>query len=140
MTPKELLKDRYKVIAKYLFSPYEIGDVIEPDDCGGVFLANVDYTQMGEERKVAYFYDINDCALYPALFRKLRWDEDRDIKDMPEFVYNKVRERFYKVLNPVHDGREFHNDFEVEMRFFLSRISDYIPATKEEFENQNKPA
>lgn len=88
MTTEDLLKPRYKVIADYLFSPYKIGNVIvcENHQYKQVHLATINVREMGENIKQECFYDIEDCKLYPALFKPLAWYEDREVGDMPEYV------------------------------------------------------
>lgn len=64
LTPEELLKPRYKVIADYPNSSDKVGSV---------------YTLDHEGQSV--FYD-----KYPHLFRPLSWWEERAESDLPEYV------------------------------------------------------
>lgn len=75
-----LLDKRYLVIADYLFSPYKIGDVIQSID------ADHNSAHLATINQIDYFYDINDCALYPALFRELQWWEMREESEMPMYL------------------------------------------------------
>jgi hypothetical protein len=67
MNKKMLLKPRYKVIADWpRMTTYWIGRIFE-------------VSQMGMETQIPYHK-------YPHLFKKLEWWEERDEKDMPEYV------------------------------------------------------
>lgn len=67
MTPEELLRPRYKVIALFPGSKRKIGEVIHFQDLPGWPTKE-------------YYED------YPHLFKKLAWWEDRKPEDMPEYV------------------------------------------------------
>ena len=100
LSVEDLMKDRYKVIADYLFSPYKIGDIIKPIDINhrSVHLANIPYKEMGENRIQECFYDIDDCVLYPALFQPLPWYAERSVEQMPEYLmYNDKTSSVYGV-------------------------------------------
>lgn len=74
MKQKELLKPRYKVVADYPHSPFEIGNILETDDKG-------EYTVWNHDGKD--YITLND---YPEIFKMLKWWEERDLKDMPKHV------------------------------------------------------
>lgn len=75
MTPEELLKPRYKVIADYPESPYKIGDI----EFNGTWSDN------------------DSLANYPSIFRKLEWWEERDVKDMPGYLKDTGDGEVFKV-------------------------------------------
>lgn len=74
MTPEELLKPRYEVIADYPGCNVEVGTIFQSD--------------IGE------YFD-----RYPANFRKLAWWEHRKREELPEYVrlYLPLPER-YKIV------------------------------------------
>lgn len=80
-TKEELLAKRVKVIASYPDSNYLIGEIIYLND----------YSVY--ERKI--------FAPYPHLFRELKWWEERDPSDLPEYLMtsaaNGRQARVYKV-------------------------------------------
>src|SRR4051812_21904892 len=106
MTKENLLKPRFKVIASYPKSIYAVGDIIYLPDPNWMY---ADETYCKED----FFED------YPAIFRKLEWWEERDMKDMPEYVsYN------YSIIT-------------IEQLYFNENgffWQDVLVATKEEYD------
>lgn len=76
MTPEELLRPRYKVIADYPGNAWEVGLVI-PSEYHAIKIIT--------DNMIA-FYD-----KYPHLFRKLEWWEERNIEDMPGYVKDEAK-------------------------------------------------
>lgn len=114
MTPTELLKPRYEVIADYPGSSFTIGEVV------------FDYK---EKAKSAF-------DKYPHLFRPLAWWEHRKPEDMPEYVKDKSSGKVYKVADPSQNHRIWHVDGEIEHRFITR--SWYTPATETEYQEYLK--
>lgn len=84
MTPQELLIPRYKVVAGYPNSLYQVGYIInESDNLEGATFFKVTVHQ------------------YPHLFKKLEWWEERSVEDMPEYI--EQRGQIFKVA-------EWHTD------------------------------
>jgi len=81
MTPEELLKPRYKVIADYPNSKFSIGTVIIPNRLDGV----IDDSWVVPDKNDRSFAHVK-VQDYPHLFRRLSWWEEREEKDMPEYV------------------------------------------------------
>lgn len=144
----DLLAPKFKVTAKYLFSPYEIGDIIETNDnYNSVHLATTNEIEMGEQKEVEHFYDINDCSLYPAIFKKLEWWEEREEKDMPEYVKFKHKTQFFDQNEVVHVKKwKMFPDRVIGMMGDIPAMNYecrlVLPATEEEYINQstiNKP-
>jgi hypothetical protein len=121
MTPQELLKPRYKVIADYPNRVYEIGQILERG--------------MPE---LEHFY-----SKYPHLFRKLEWWEERRIKiDLPSYVkvttdhsslFNgdvfKVKWWGYQgasLFCVLEDGKSMEYKYDVK---------NFLPATQSEYES-----
>lgn len=89
MTVEQLLKDRYKVIALYPHSPYEIGDLVEISELGTSFhctTTTVWSTFDDDYVKSENYWSISNIEKYPHLFKKIHWSEEREEKDIPEFV------------------------------------------------------
>lgn len=72
MTTEELLNPRYKVIAPYPNSKYRMGEIINYTDQSGSVTSDT----------FCQFYD-----KYPHLFKKPEWWEERDEKDLPEYIW-----------------------------------------------------
>lgn len=77
MTPEELLKPRWKVIADYPNSPFIIGQIFVIPNF------DKDFTKK---------YWADDKDKYPHLFQRLEWWEERKPDEMPEYL---------KCLSPV---------------------------------------
>jgi hypothetical protein len=122
MTKEELLKPRYIVIAHFPYSGYKIGDII----CGNIFqLYNEDYIK-------------HECASYPALFNSIGWWEERDEKDMPEYVKYKGTDYLRygcPQVNEIVKVESFCED-SINSKYGCDWIIFYEPATEEEFLNQ----
>lgn len=73
MTPEELLKPRYRVIADYPNSGYDIGDILTPDR-----------EYWSKENSIRLCAE--DVSQYPHLFQKLEWWQERKPEEMPEYV------------------------------------------------------
>ena len=74
MSPKELLKPRYKVKIKYTYSVFNVGDILyfKHDD----YWLNV--MNANKEAKVSMIHInwVKDC---PDVFEKLEWWKDREL-------------------------------------------------------------
>lgn len=111
MTPEELLKPRFKVIADYPVSPYPVGAIITPKD--------------------AEYFD-----KYPVIFKRLEWYEERKPEDMPLYLKDRIESfgeghevKYYKVT-----------DNYTSIRFYRAmtdkgwiRMPDVLPATESEY-------
>jgi hypothetical protein len=71
---QELLKPRYKVIADFPKCMYISGELLPRD-------SNWNFELFAE-----HYVDEAYLKKYPHLFRKLEWWEEREEKDMPEYV------------------------------------------------------
>ena len=107
---EDLLKDRYKVIAPYPSSPYEVGDLVEITDIGTSFHCTTTKewnTFIEEFAPVENYWSIKLIDDYPHLFRKLEWWEDREVSEMPEYVKPaKSPQYIFKVIK-FTDGRVY---------------------------------
>lgn len=118
---------RYKVIADFIqwsVFKYKIGDIL--------YKKGIHFVGSGSARGV----NENEIDLYPAIFRKLNWWEERKVEDMPEYVKGIVgyfKDKIYKIAHPAQNGREWHVDNEIEHRTFVSYGNDFTPATEQEY-------
>lgn len=134
---QELLKPRYKVIADYPEIErhnIRIGDVITISESA----MYADKTQDGTP-VVAI-----DHEIFPAVFRRLEWWEERDVKDMPEYLKYNINDKnwygnvvFEKVDMFYGDNNEYVAlvDRDEMMQYCTSW---YLPTTETEYLNQTK--
>ena len=133
---QELLKPRYLVSTPwYPSNNYQSGDIVTPDKFTGW---HPKYS--------------------PVIFRRLEWWEDRDVKDMPEYVSyvsltlkdkygdDETKTRKYEKVTKWHFGKSpigicssdpqwYYND-----NIFCTLCHSHLPATETEYLNQtNQP-
>lgn len=141
MTTKELLKPRWKVIADF---PCNVGQDV------GEIISECEYKSEPD----CYFVKIDlDGKIfgicpddYPHLFKKLKWWEERDIKDLPDYIKKIDTEVVYKVLwnrydNPPKCVGIWFNREGIDVCFDgqdqdFSLLTIYKPATEQEYLNQ----
>jgi len=85
LTKEQLLQPRYKVISDYPDSCYSIGIILtmQQDIHGSWFY---DFArESGVKSEPESFF-----LLYPMIFKKLEWWEERKAEDMPEHVQYKI--------------------------------------------------
>ncbi len=128
---QELLKPRYKVIADYPGNEIPIGTIL--------FKHNNTYWTDGKQYE---FYEPEKTFIeYPHLFRRLEWWEDRDVKDMPEYVKCiKTPDNFHfpdRVYRINYLNGIAYSDISIAVVF---ETNCYLPATETEYLNQtNQP-
>ena len=93
MTVEELLMPRYKVIADYFHSPYELGDYLEK-----VTDVRFIVTKHCSTQTLAHIETLNKM---PHLFKELEWWEERESSDMP--MYLKLTDMVDGKDDPIHD-------------------------------------
>ena len=77
----ELLKPRYKVVAGYPYSPFEVGDFIQIQNFDGHMMYKwIDDSGYEYELYESFFKD------YPHLFQRLEWWQERKITELPEYI------------------------------------------------------
>jgi len=117
MTTEQLMQPRYKVIADYPKSVHIVGRVYELND---------------ESHYLIEF------PKYPHIFRKLEWWEERDVKDLPEYVKVKNNGAIRKVIE--HNYLNLYNSClivenpEGSHKLFYEHLA---PATIEEYNQYN---
>lgn len=107
----ELLKPRRKVVADYPNSPFRIGDILTLAEAP---VERWDNNRTGMRHNI-------EVDLYPHLFRKLEWYEERDEKDMPEYVKSTRNNKIFKL----EDISQWQYAF-------------YLPATEAEYNDYLK--
>lgn len=116
MTPEQLLKPRYKVIADYPSSP--------------------------EHNIVGFIYeDCTECmcdfmSKYPHLFKRLDWVDGRSEEELPEYfkrVYEGKTLFYRKIMSET--GRATYEGLPKGSPPLLTYLGYGLPTTKEEYEN-----
>lgn len=146
---EELLKPRYKVIADYPKSEFEIGEIIQFDRIGFlpmIFLEDQTegwLTDFIEKPRGSVMYSIKMFEPYPHLFQPLQWWEERPIEELPLYVrFGEKGKQYaiYKIIewNPEHAMEDFKpwGYAERPKDYFISlRFPNNFPATREEYDN-----
>lgn len=134
MTKEELLIPRVKVSEEgYPDMPFKKGEILvlnHVDNRSHVKPQNyVMYN--GNSYFDAFFRN------YPSLFKFLAWWEDRKPEQMPEYVVDKEDS---KIMYKVHSWSADNSAFQfAEDKFWITKTKYFVPATREEYEQQNKP-
>ena len=138
MTTEQLLAPRYKVIADYPGCPFNVGNILYHD------IEQEErywYSMTANDNRI-YVTDIN---LYPHLFKKLEWWEERKQNDFPEYVkpleptdgfIKQFGDVILKVrLNTIGIWDNGRASFFAENLFQAARLdfADYLPATELEY-------
>jgi hypothetical protein len=82
MTPDELMKPRYKVIADWPNMPdsVKVGDIVNHN---------------------AVFRDNSLCSSFPHLFKKLEWWHERREEDLPKYIGVKNEHGVFIWIHPI---------------------------------------
>jgi hypothetical protein len=128
MTTKELLRDRYEVIADYPGSQFRIGDILIQETKGGYFEGGKD----GYDMPIQIME--NDVYACKNIFRKLSWWEKREESEMPEYIKlpNKDGGKVYRVDKWVIDSDDEFGPYHLPLDEYCR---GYLPATLEEYNN-----
>ena len=135
LSKEELLMPRWKVIADFPGNVYfYVGEIFE--------LPKEYIKQMmviGNDDEEVDF-EVNP-ELYPAIFKKLDWWEEREFNELPKYVKNKdgVYETFFRT--PSKDGSLWEwqvvhptKEYEAEVMYILD--NQMLPSTEEEYKKQ----
>lgn len=132
MTKEELLKPRYKVKAPWpeMRARFK-GDpiiVLDSQDKDGYYTTNGHYQE-------SFF------KMYPHLFKPLEWWEEREEKDMPEYL----KLEFNNKIHFVHKVERWsgENSYGAPLYEYINKVgykttscvSDLLPATEKEYLN-----
>lgn len=91
MTPEELLKQRYEVIAEYPGSEFKIGTILVP-----IKNATSPWYHSDENSMIAGLL-LSDLENYPHLFRKMNWWENRTAEEMPQKLMSLTDGEVYEI-------------------------------------------
>lgn len=135
MTKEELLKPRYKVIADYPESRYNVGSIFYKYEFVNGNYAYVENTESPLDGRVARVEWVEN---YPIHFRKLEWWEDRKPEDMPQYVKERkeggmvarVKKHFTNSIGE-DNKKGCQLDIVTDWNFFSYSI--WQPATEEEY-------
>jgi hypothetical protein len=143
MTPEELLKPRYEVIADYPENnDFPVGKIIEFQPWNTSYWQHIVKDCQGERMWLLEFFE-----KYPHLFKPLQWWERREAKDMPGYIKYKQFEDEKDNWHFVHvDGVEISHHFSNGKYFGLKYRTgggsyvgadepNFLPATIEEYNN-----
>ena len=132
MTPEELLQPRWKVIADFPKSSYNIGQILIP------------FSIKDEGLQKWYIQDDYDYSWirvedYPAIFKKLEWWEERDVQDLPQYIKLNNSGDIYKVI----EYNEYFFIIEINKNrtsshWPLSYLRIVTPVTEEEYKKNKQ--
>ena len=130
MTTEELLKPRYKVVADFPGCIFKVPELLKE---GLVHWETINNKQCFKY-KGEYIYP----HLYPSIFQKLEWWEERDEKDLPKYVRYKGCEMFRFNSPKMSEVLKVDNYQEdcLNHNKGCDWISLYEPATEQEYLNQ----
>jgi hypothetical protein len=75
--------------------------------------------------------------IYPYLFRKLKWHQERKLKEMPKYIkWNNPHIPEYGKIEKVNHWEEYKDTWIASIDSQINKIKAeyFIPSTKEEFE------
>ncbi|MBC7866252.1 MAG: hypothetical protein H7X88_01850 [Gloeobacteraceae cyanobacterium ES-bin-316] len=126
---EELLQPRYKVIGLWPNSgKTELGDIIKIE---------INTTTGFHFREATFFgpvIQMKKLDQYPHLFKKLKWWEEREIADLPEYVYSKTSKpkRFIKTELWEY-SKELGFTYTINGEIQFVNMWDLHPATEQEY-------
>jgi hypothetical protein len=127
MTKEELLKPRKKVMIDFpqwsAFN-HKKGDILTK--------RGIHWSGKGTARSI----NENEIDNYPEIFIDMEWWEDREEKDMPEYVQDIENPSIiYKVYGWFQNNNMFYF---ADNEYATTHTQFFFPITKEEYENQIK--
>lgn len=133
MTKEELKQQRYKVIADYPNSRLQIGDILVKYMFKSSTLGTYTYTTNLESPLQGICCKPEWVEVYPYLFYKMRWWEDRKTQEMPEYVKQCNGNDVYKVHKHFDHQDEIGWCFVAEYDMVSRYYKRYLPATEAEY-------
>jgi hypothetical protein len=137
-TTHELLKPRYKVIATFPFNNYfmlnEVMELNEFDDRGHLSLHEyfINKGSLSGIESPVVFHE-SALNLYPHLFKRLEWWEDRRPDEMPEYVSANNGDGVFKARFDTEETSAYFMYLD-ERGIHPFSPTGFSPATREEFE------
>ena len=130
MSNEDLLMPRYKVIGNYPGCPHSmpIGHILTLN------LVFFDLRFHGYTELEPVHLEEPGFDNYPAIFKRLEWWEDREVKDLPKYV--KIQERFAEVKNWINQQSGLWLSLRYPEKSFTMGSKFYpqvLPATEKDF-------
>jgi hypothetical protein len=120
MSTEDLLKPRYKCIVDYPCAIHKVGDIIKTYESAMSYAVKIDVD-------IDYISEKICLSDYPAIFKKLEWHEERDIKDMPEYAKDLENDLIGKVYRVLERG------LCIGFKDNLVHYKNCLPATEQEY-------
>lgn len=119
MSTEELLKPRYKVIADYPKSLYNVGDILNA----------------GWRSEDCIYCDTEGPRWrhFPHLFKKLYWWEDRSTEDLPEYIKWRNDQGSTTVFNIM--PKTYLDKGFMKWKFGGRTLKQFLPSTESEYNN-----
>lgn len=133
MTKQELMIQRWKCISNFPGNTYYVGEVF-------TLPLNCDKQQMVLSNGVDEIDIDIDPLDYPSIFERLEWWEEREEKDLPEYVRYKgcsFLRLGYPSVGEVIKVDNYQDDC-LNSGDMCDWITLYEPATQQEYLNQNE--
>lgn len=128
MTPEELLKPRYKVIADYPGTCFEIGEIIQWDDR----TTETQRRALIIQSSAGHGIKTEIADKYPHLFQKLEWWQERKPEDLPAYVKWPHNGLVALVIEYRIENDCFFSGYDATEPYALRQV---IPATETDFIN-----
>lgn len=145
MIVEELMLLRIKVEADFWDNPFKVGDIIQftvkrkyyVNEFESDEMAEDWYTDFLESDEGSTTYALRGFTPFPHLFRPLAWWEERDVKDMPGYVKNKIGVHFKIQINKEIDidSKVYMADKSPDGLRYLVDLKDCFPITEQEYLN-----
>lgn len=129
MNVADLMKPRFKVVAMYPYCPWELNEILIPDEDEEMVNPATGFVASSK------VLSLSDIQLYPHLFRKLAWYEERDVKDMPEYV--KIATTNFSELRPngtIHKVTYWNMNDGANLDDYWYDFTEVLPATQHDYE------
>lgn len=136
MTVDELLKPRYKCIAQYPDSPYDVGQIMCITNKDGHMIYMWSDSKGDYEKYEIFFKE------YPHLFKPLQFYHDRTREEIELVEYVKWAESQKGIIGKVIEWRQGHLGWECRVKDYPGAWnpseSSLLIATKEEYDTYIK--
>jgi len=90
-TIEQIREIQFKVLQPYLFMPVEVGGLLDSKGGESFHMTTTSYRdEFGEEQRCANYVPIEVIELYPNLFARAWWWEQKTIEELKSVVYVKI--------------------------------------------------